>query len=424
MTSRVRAVIKMMYDSMVHTRIDWRILAVGLLLAGLTACSTTEVRTTEFVPAVQNEAPEQEELLMDVGVNTFDPGVDATSEEELERTNFDIRRAEAQYAPHVLAETLQRTGNWGMVRVLPAEHTTMDVYVNGTLLVSNGETMRVDVSVEDATGRQWFSREYEESISQFNYEQSQRRQHDPFQVIYNRIANDLLEYRQENVSAGQIRDIRRVAELKFARNIAPGIFSRYLETSEQGITRVTRMPAEDDPSLQRIRNIRERDFLFVDTVQTYYDTFARQMRGPYDAWREQSYEEIVALEQVERSATRRFLTGAVAIAGGLAAATTQGGTAGQAGGLVGVGAGAYLVRSGFERSSEAEMHLSALQELGNSLESEVAPKVIELEDRTVRLTGTVQEQYDQWREILAELYRTETGQSLESVETEGSQQQQ
>jgi len=77
--------------------------------------------------------------------------------------------------------------------------------------------------------------------------------------------------------------------------------------------------------------------------------------------------------------------------------------------LVGVGAGAYMIKSGFDKSAEAQIHIAALQELGESLESEVAPKMIDLDDRTIMLTGTVEEQYSQWRDILVELYNTETG---------------
>src|SRR5690606_35842629 len=114
----------------------------------------------------------------------------------------------------------------------------------------------------------------------------------------------------------------------------------------------------------------------------------RQMRGPYDAWREQSYHETMALDEAERSARRRFITGAAAIVGGIAAVGQGGNAAAQTAGIVGVGAGAYLVRSGFDRSAEARMHIAALQEISESLETEIAPKVIELDDRTIMLTGT------------------------------------
>ena len=40
---------------------------------------------------------------------------------------------------------------------------------------------------------------------------------------------------------------------------------------------------------------------------------------------------------------------------------------------------------------------------------QLAPQVIELEDRTVMLSGNVEDQYTQWREILADIYRAEIG---------------
>ena len=51
--------------------------------------------------------------------------------------------------------------------------------------------------------------------------------------------------------------------------------------------------------------------------------------------------------------------------------------------------------------------METLAELGNSLESEIAPQTIELDERVVTLTGSVQEQYTQWREILADIYAAE-----------------
>lgn len=380
-----------------------------LTMLALTGCATTSVKSTTFVPVVQDATPMDEDLLLDIGVLVFDPGIDEIARRDIDRTNLEIRRAESRYAPHLMAETLQRSGNWGMVRVLPTENSTMDIYVHGQILLSNGEGMILKVTVTDSTGRQWYTREYEEHISQYNYEQTQRQSHDPFQVIYNTIANDLLEFRRRSIRDSEIRNIRTVSELQFAANFAPDIYSSFLTTDNRGITSVARLPAENDPTLARIRDIRERDNLFVDTVQDYYATYAREMRAPYDAWRQMSYRETMALDEAERSARRRFITGAAAIAGGIAAVSSQSGAAAQTAGIVGVGAGAYLVRSGFDRTAEASMHIAALQELGESLQSAISPKVIELDDRQIMLTGTVEEQYQQWREILMAIYLTETG---------------
>jgi len=62
-----------------------------------------------------------------------------------------------------------------------------------------------------------------------------------------------------------------------------------------------------------------------------------------------------------------------------------------------------------EKLNEAEMHVESLEELGLSLGAEITPQVIELQDRTVTLSGTVEDQYAQWRELLTEIYRAEIG---------------
>lgn len=373
------------------------------------ACATHTVKSTTYTPVVQDSQNVSEDLLLDVGITVFDPGIDEVDKEDEDTLNGEIRVAESRYAPYLLAETLQRSANWGIVRVMPNGESPMDVQIDGTILRSNGESMVVRVEVSDSRGREWYTKEYEEIISQFSYDPQQRQKNDPFQVIYNKIANDLLAYRQRNIEDNEIYEIRTISEILFAQKFQEEVFSTYLSQNRQGEYQLTSLPAENDPILGRIRNIRERDFMFIDTVQDYYATYVRQMRLPYDSWREQSYQETITLRELRDSARRRFIAGAAAVVGGLAAATNGGNYATQAGGAVGVGAGAFLIKSGFDKQAEARIHMQALEELGQSLENEVLPQVLSLDDRTITLSGSVEEQYGQWREILAELYAAEMG---------------
>lgn len=380
--------------------------AAALLLA---ACATHTVKTTTYTPAVQASGEVPEELLLDVGVAVFDPGLDDIRDSEEETTNHQVRVAESRYAPYMLADTLQRSGNWGIVRVMPAGAGPMDVRLSGAILGSDGETMTVRVDASDSTGRHWYTKEYEEVVSRFSYEPGQRRRNDPFQALYNNIANDLLAFRESQVSDERIAEIRAVSRMRFARRFSPDAFDRYLVLDRRGERRVAALPADNDPLMARVRGIRERDFMFIDTVQDHYATFARRMRDPYDAWRERTYHETITLRELKDSARRRFITGTAVILGSLAAAGRAETYAGQVGAAAGVGAGAYLVKSGFDKSNEAAIHVEALVELGQSLENEIAPQVITLDDRAVMLSGSVEEQYGQWRELLADLYAAETG---------------
>ena len=384
------------------------LLSFGLLT--LSGCATHTVKTTSYTPIIQDSQNINEDFLLDVGVAIFDPGIDELDDDQEQLTNHQVRLAESRYAPYLLSETLQRSANWGIVRLMPNANSPMDVFINGVILESNGETMSMRVSVSDSTGRQWYQKEYEQAISQFSYDPSQRQQNDPFQILYNNIANDLLEWRQKNISEPDITEIRTVSEMLFAKRFSSQVFDSYLAQGRNGVYQITSLPSDDDPLLQRIRDIRERDFMFIDTVQDYYATYVRQMRLPYDSWREQSYHETIELRELEASARRRFIAGAATVVAGIAAATQGSNYGTQIGGAAAVGAGAYLIRSGFDKRAEAQMHMEALEELGQSLEDEVAPQVISLEDRSITLTGSVEEQYEQWREILADLYAAEVGQ--------------
>ena len=373
-------------------------------------CATHTVKTTSYTPIIQDSQNINEDFLLDVGVAIFDPGIDELDDDQEQLTNHQVRLAESRYAPYLLSETLQRSANWGIVRLMPNANSPMDVFINGVILESNGETMSMRVFVSDSTGRQWYQKEYEQAISQFSYAPSQRQQNDPFQILYNNIANDLLEWRKKNISEPDITEIRTVSEMLFAKRFSSQVFDSYLAQDRNGVYQITSLPSDDDPLLQRIRDIRERDFMFIDTVQDYYATYVRQMRLPYDSWREQSYPETIELRELEASARRRFIAGAATVVAGIAAATQGSNYGTQIGGAAAVGAGAYLIRSGFDKRAEAQMHMEALEELGQSLEDEVAPQVISLEDRSITLTGSVEEQYEQWREILADLYAAEVGQ--------------
>jgi hypothetical protein len=375
-----------------------------MLLAALTACSTSTVRTTQTTPIIAGDPATPEGQLLDVGIRLFDPNVEALAEDEV-FTAPEIRKAEARYFPKLLADTLQGSGHWGAVRVAPAETGISDIMVDGRIIESTGEKLELEVSVADASGAHWYTRRYEGLASKYSYENT--RAGEPFQDVYNRIANDLALARAKLSGADAAR-LRTISELRFAEGFAPQAFGGFLATDRKGIYTIRRLPAENDPMLARIRQIRERDHLFIDTLQDYYANFSRQMAGPYQDWRKESYTESLAYRELRKQATMRTAAGIAAVVAGIA---MQGGDSAttRAAGTVGILGGAAMVKSGFDKRAESKMHAETLQELGGSLGAEIDPQVIELDDRSVTLTGTVQDQYGQWREILHGIYATETG---------------
>ena len=78
--------------------------------------------------------------------------------------------------------------------------------------------------------------------------------------------------------------------------------------------------------------------------------------------------------------------------------------------------GVAAIADGMKKSEEAKMHQEGLRELAESLDSEVAPMLLDVEGEVVRLTGTVETQYDQWRQLLRRLFAEETGLPLDANE--------
>ena len=387
----------------------FKVMFHALLLVSLVACGTHTVRSTTYAPVVSDSQDIPEDLLLDVGVYIFDPGIDEIHRKDKEITSDQIRIAETRYSAFTLAETLQRSANWGIVRLMPNGSSPIDLKVNGTILRSIGERMVIRVEVSDASGKEWYTREYEEAISKFSYDPRQRQKNEPFQPIYNQIANDLLEYRDKNITTDEVKRLRSLSEVLFANRFSEEIYGDYIATNRDGQYVLTSLPADNDPLLERIRTIRERDFMFIDTVQDYFSTYVRQMRTPYDSWREQSYEETLRLRELETKARRQLIGGIGAIIGGAVAASQVRSPLGSAAGIGAAGGGGYLIKESFRNRADTKLHIEALKELAESFENGIAPQVIALDDKVITLTGSVDEQYEQWSEILNELYREEMG---------------
>jgi hypothetical protein len=129
---------------------------------------------------------------------------------------------------------------------------------------------------------------------------------------------------------------------------------------------------------------------------------------PYEDWREMSREESIRYAELKRSARMRQLLGAAAIVGAVIY-ESQSSNSNSAITNTAVIAGIEGLRSGFNLSTEAEMHKESIRELGESFDSEVEPLVVEVEGQTRRLTGTAEEKYREWQELLREIYSAETG---------------
>lgn len=376
-------------------------------LVSLSGCVSQTVKTTK-IPAIQTPtAAIPNEQLLDVSIAIFDPGLDIESDGDIP-VFPEVRQSEARYMPQVLMSAMQDSGAWGAVRVVPSEDQLTDLMISGKILRSDGKNLALEITAVDATNRYWIDhRVYKAEASRYAYSSTTRSTHDAFQAVYNRIANDLLQSYEKLGPATLVR-VRQVAEMRFAERFASQAFEDYV-IYEDGRYQLQKLPAEGDPMLERVRKIRARDHLYVDTLQTYYEQFGGQMQAPYQEWRKLTYEEAMALEEVRAEAASDLLIGGLSVLAGIYAAAEGNDAVTRTAGNVAIMGGAYMVKSGLDKRNEAAIHVEALEELGASLEAEITPQVIQLDDQTITLTGNVQDQYAQWRALLDDIYESEIG---------------
>ncbi|MBQ0719321.1 MAG: hypothetical protein KBT88_13200 [Gammaproteobacteria bacterium] len=379
-----------------------------LLSLLLVACNAPiQVKSTTYTHLQLENSEIVEAQLLDLGVLAFDPGLDELSDKQAEIVLPAVRVAEGHYLANQLARTIQDSSSWGAVRVLPTKEIITDVYVEGTIVHSDGEKLELNIVVSDTSGQQWYQRRYQQEASKYAYERRKTLHRDPFQGLFNRIANDLAEYRK-SLSGKQATTLRNISSLRFARDFSPEAFSQHIQADRKGVLEIKRLPASNDPTLQRVQRIRERDYLFVDTTQEYYDAFSLQMAAPYQSWRAQNYDEVLATRRLQRQSRERTIGGIVTVIAGIVAAGSSSG-ASRAAGAVAIGSGAMLVKSGLAKKGEAQIHIEALAELGESLQTAVEPRTVTLEDQTITLSGNVEAQYTQWKALLQKMYAIERG---------------
>jgi hypothetical protein len=336
----------------------------------------------------------------------FDPNLKALDQSQDDiPVSEEVRKAESRYLAYHLKETLEQTGNWGVVRVIPTPSSYQPLIVQGTILASDGENLALRVEASDAAGGVWLRKDYSDSASKYAY-QSVRE--DPFQDLYNQIADDLIKAHQSR-NASTLTNIQRVAQLKFAQDLSPESVANYLQTDRKGRSSVTQLPAANDAVMARIDRLRQQENLFVDTMDDYYLNFYRNVKPSYDEWRYATYDEAVRLRQMQKQARNRLLAGAALIAGGIYAGSKSETWAGDAAATGAVIGGIGAVKSGMDRYKQAEIHEQALAELTQSLGMEIEPNVLEIEGQSIELKGSVDTQYSEWRRILKDIYAADQG---------------
>ena len=81
-------------------------------------------------------------------------------------------------------------------------------------------------------------------------------------------------------------------------------FEAYVAKKRDGTLTIERLPARDDSILRRVQKIRDRDYLYIDSMQDYYDEFSQRMHLPYQDFRRASFDSVVKARQLKKKGNK------------------------------------------------------------------------------------------------------------------------
>ena len=377
----------------------------NVIKAGPELSSTHEEKAIETIPMATK---------LDVIIPVFDPGLSENAENYEEEGIWpELRRAEANRFAYKLKQALDNTNAFAAVRVTPDKTASGDLYVLGKIEESNGEDVKFRLNVVDISGKEWLDDSFKYEVQESFYKNYRSSGTDPYAPVFKEAADKILKILKKR-SLSELDDLKYIADLRFGASFNDAVFMEYMNTDGNYIKLVSK-PSDNDPMLQRVISIRVREQLFVDNLQQNYASFSQNMDDSYLRWQEASFTEVQLRKEAERENTMKTIGGILLIGLAIAAAVASGNnssfgapdptlaTAAIASGV----AGAWMFSDSFQSKEEAEFHKGAIDELGESMNIELGPRVVSFEDETVELTGNIQEQFTQWREFLKRIYEQE-----------------
>lgn len=372
-----------------------------------------QVKSTKEKNAKEEPKITPQKTKLDIIVPAFDPNLpEDPADYEKEGIWPELRRAEAVRFAYKMKLALEKTGAFGAVRVMPDQSATGDLYVMGKIKTSNGEEVAIDLNVYDISGKKWFKESFEHKVKADFYSNIRNKDKEAYAPVFKEAAERLVEkLRYKNDK--RLMQLQTLTDLRFAANFSEENFSKYTKV-KNGKASLIAYPAKDDRMFQRVKSIRIRDQMFVDRMQPHYEQFSQQMETSYKMWQKQSFTEVQAANKASSEAMGKAAAGVGLIALGILSAISGARsnnvgsyTAGTTGAVVAGQTGIGLLGESSKIRKEAQVHQDALNELGKSVDAEMAPQVVQFEETSKSLTGSAKEQFAQWRAFLKRMYEQE-----------------
>jgi hypothetical protein len=325
---------------------------------------------------------------LNVSISVFEPGVPDDRSLHRDLQIFPrIRDVEAKFLPFVLRETLVGTGEWGAVRVVTRPDRAAEVAISGSIVFSDGERLELRIRAVDATGGEWFDRVFSSRLAP-DVDGADADAVYGRAGLYDEIAESLRVAR-DRLDDRAINRIIETSLLRYATELAPSAFGQYLTESDDGRFSIERLPARNDPMLDRIERIRLTEYVITDTVDAKFRELHEEIASTYALWREYRRKSV---EYDRQNATRAEETRLDAPRGSYEAIKN------------------LYDNYRWDRETAQEQDRLAI-----AFNNEVGPVVDVMEARIAELERWVDEKYAEWHRLLEELFEVET--TLNRVES-------
>ena len=378
-----------------------------------------------------------------LAIPTLDPGIPASTTKQQSKGIWpELRRTEAVWMAFQIRDEIRRINQFDLIVVSPDETVSAELYLLGTILESTGETLRLRYQLVDAQGRNWIKPTTVTHRVQIGWEERYQGQGlDPFQPLYADIAESVYKELKREAIAHQ-KQMKRFARLPKDRGVrlsnlqqivatrrlvlasyfAPTRYSDTLAEDRKGRLEINYFPEMTDEEWAKIESVAKRETALASKLDGYYQEFVRQMEAPYRKWQKDT------LSLAREARVHRAKRWGYTIAG--TALMLHGGTAlardpvderlssdpaheelyeeKEEWAALEVTTGAVLlVRTLFD-AHKVRRATAALNELNRDLHTFIGPIHVQVGKNIVTLRGTAIEQFTQWRELLTEIFDSES----------------
>jgi hypothetical protein len=330
--------------------------------------------------AVSLHAFAEAEQGLNVSIALFDPGIPEDKSLHRELNVFPrIRNIEAMFLPFVVHDALRKSGEWGAIRIVPESDPAAELLIDGRIEHSDGSTLTLHIEAVDATGRIWIDRPYTGDVTD-GYAKDDEEVTGSQEPLYAAIVNDLLRV-LDGLSDKDKVTIAEVSLLRYGNEVAPAAFGEFVTVSPEGDVTINRLPAVDDPMIQRIALVRETEYVITDAMDARFRELSVEIASVYDIWREFRRKTLkYAAEDLRR-----------------AEATLDDGSPGSYESL----------KSAYDNYRYHRITEQEQDRLAVAFYTEVGPRIESMEARVGEMQDWVDARYDEWRRILEEFFELE-----------------